>query len=63
MLTDEEREALVRSLRDAADRIASGAVLVKMRETDRDTVRLLEGAVLDIDRAIHRLTRRGAQSA
>ena len=63
MLTDEEREALIRSLRDAGDRIARSAALVEMREVDKDTLRLLEGAVLDIDRAIQRLTRQETQSA
>lgn len=63
MLTDDEREALIRSLRDVGDQIARSAALVKMREGDRDTVTLLEGTVLDIDRAIQRLTSRGAHGA
>ena len=58
MLTDDEREALIRSLRDFGDRIGRSAALVKTREADTETVRLLEGAVLDIDCAIQRLTLR-----
>ena len=63
MLTDDEREALIRSLRDAGERIGRSAALVKMREPDSDTAVLLQSAVLHIERAISRIALRESQSA
>ena len=62
MFSDDEREAIIRSLRDAGYRIGRTAALVKTREADPNTVALLESAVLDIERAIRRLTLHKAQS-
>jgi hypothetical protein len=63
MLTDDEREALIRSLRDAGERIARSATLVKTREPDCDAAPLLQSAVLHIDSAIQRIALGKSQSA
>ena len=63
MLTDDEREALIRSLSDAGERIWRAAALVKTREPDSDAATLLQSAVLDIERAISRIALGKSQSA
>ena len=63
MFTDDEREALIRSLSDAGERIGRAAALVKMREPDCDAAPLLQSAVLLIERAISRIALGKSQSA